>query len=43
MFWMLGASLLLFPLMRTGMRITRAEGAVLLVGFLAYMALLLSA
>lgn len=39
--WMLGASLLLFPLMRSGMRISRAEGAVLLGGFIVYMVLLL--
>jgi cation:H+ antiporter len=38
--WMLGASLLLFPLMRTGMRVNRVEGAVLLGGFLLYMLLL---
>jgi len=38
--WMLGASLLLFPLMRTGMRVTRAEGALLFAGFLTYMTLL---
>lgn len=40
MWWMLGASLLLFPLMRTGMRVTRAEGFVLLAGFVGYMVLL---
>lgn len=39
--WMLGASLLLFPLMKTGMRVNRAEGAVLLVGFAAYLTLLI--
>lgn len=39
--WMLGASILLFPLMRTGMRISRWEGALLLGGFLAYMFVLL--
>jgi cation:H+ antiporter len=38
--WMLGASLLLFPLMKTGMRVNRVEGAILFVGFAAYMALL---
>lgn len=41
--WMIGASLLLFPLMKTGMRINRAEGGVLLLGFAGYMALLLRA
>lgn len=38
--WMLGASLILFPLMKSGMRINRLEGALLLAGFIAYMALL---
>lgn len=41
-FWMLGASLLLFPLMRSGMRISRSEGALLLLGFVMYMALLVA-
>ncbi|MDH5672235.1 MAG: calcium/sodium antiporter [Myxococcales bacterium] len=41
--WMIAASLLLFPLMRSGMRVTRAEGAVLLVGFCVYTTLLLRA
>lgn len=41
--WMIGASLLLFPLMYTGMRVRRAEGAILLVGYLAYMAILIQA
>ena len=40
--WMLGLSVLLFPLMRSGMRITRVEGAILLAAFGAYMAVLLS-
>jgi len=39
--WMLGFSALLFPLMRTGMRINRAEGAVLGAGFILYMLVLL--
>lgn len=39
--WMIGASLLLFPLMVTGMRVRRAEGAILLVGYLVYMAILI--
>jgi cation:H+ antiporter len=38
--WMLGVSLLLLPLMRSGMAISRAEGAVLVAAFLAYMAML---
>jgi cation:H+ antiporter len=41
--WMPGFSALLFPVMRTGMRITRAEGALLLAGFLGYMWVLASA
>jgi cation:H+ antiporter len=41
--WMLGASLLLFPLMKTGMRVNRAEGALLLAVFIAYMAILIGA
>lgn len=39
--WMLGASLLLFPLMRTGMRVNRLEGALLFSGFVTYIALLI--
>lgn len=34
--WMLGASVLLFPLMKTGMRVNRIEGSVLLAGFVVY-------
>jgi cation:H+ antiporter len=34
--WMLGASLLLFPLMKTGMRVNRVEGVLLFVGVAAY-------
>jgi cation:H+ antiporter len=41
--WMLVTSLLLFPLMWTGMRVTRVEGAALVLGFLAYLAVLLTA
>ena len=40
--WMLGVSVLLFPLMRTGMRITRLEGGVLLGLYGVYMAILLT-
>ena len=36
--WMIGASVLLFPLMWTGMRINRAEGALLLALYAAYLA-----
>lgn len=39
--WMLGASALLFPLMKTGMRIVRLEGFILLAGFVTYIALLI--
>ncbi len=39
--WMIGASLLLFPLMKSGMRINRLEGALLFMGFILYMAVLL--
>jgi cation:H+ antiporter len=39
--WMLGASALLFPLMKSGMRIKRQEGGILVAGFIAYMALLI--
>jgi len=39
--WMLGASALLFPLMKSGMRVNRLEGAALLTGFVVYTTLLL--
>lgn len=38
---MLAATVLLFPLMWTGLRIRRLEGAVLFAGFVAYLALLI--
>jgi cation:H+ antiporter len=41
--WMLGTSVLLFPLMITGMRINRAEGALLLTGYVVYLGLLIAA
>lgn len=41
--WMLAASALLFPLMKSGMRVNRVEGAVLFSGFVAYLAVLMSA
>ena len=41
--WMLAASVLLFPLMRSGMRVNRLEGAALLGGFVTYIALLIVA
>ncbi|MBK8978123.1 MAG: calcium/sodium antiporter [Planctomycetes bacterium] len=40
--WLLGATLLLFPLMRSGMRVNRAEGLVLLLAFATYTALLIA-
>jgi cation:H+ antiporter len=39
--WMLGVTVLLFPLMYTGRRINRLEGCILLWVYLVYMALLL--
>ena len=39
--WMLGTTLLLYPLLRSGMRLTRAEGGVLFASYVAYVALLL--
>ena len=41
LWWMLGATVLLFPLMWTGLRIRRLEGALLVAGFIAYLALLI--
>lgn len=35
--WMIAFALALFPLMRSGMRIVRAEGVILLLAFTAYM------
>ncbi|MFH1468394.1 MAG: hypothetical protein ABIO70_28655 [Pseudomonadota bacterium] len=40
--WMLGISALLFPLMWTGRRVVRWEGALLLACFLVYMGLLVA-
>lgn len=39
--WMMGASLLMLPFMRSGMRLSRVEGAVLVAAFGVYLALLL--
>jgi len=39
--WMIGASALLFPIMKSGMRVNRIEGAVLLGGFVIYTVLLI--
>lgn len=41
--WMLGASLLLFPIMKTGMQVTRWEGFALLAAFVSYIGILLRA
>jgi cation:H+ antiporter len=43
MWWMLGVTLLLFPVMITGLRVRRWEGALLLAVYGVYMWLLLSA
>lgn len=43
LWWMLGASVVLLPLMWSGMRINRVEGGLLLAGFTTYLALLVSA
>lgn len=40
MIWMLATSLLLFPVLRSGMRVTRAEGVIMLLVYAAYVALL---
>ena len=40
-YWMLGTSLLLFPLMRSGMKIEKWEGLVLLGAFFAYLFVIL--
>ena len=39
--WMLVGSFLMFPIMKTGMRVGRFEGALLLVGFMVYISSLL--
>jgi cation:H+ antiporter len=43
MWWMIGTGALLFPLMRSGARIRRSEGAILLGSYVAYVAILLRA
>ena len=40
---MIGFSIVLFPLMRTGMRLNRPEGILLLGGFATYTTLLIRA
>lgn len=39
--WLVGTSLLLFPMLRTGMTLVRREGALLLTTYVVYVALLL--
>jgi len=41
MVWMLASAAVLFPILRSGMRVTRFEGLVLLGGYVAYVVLLL--
>jgi cation:H+ antiporter len=41
LWWMVGTAALLFPLMRSGMRISRLEGAALFVVYIVYLSLLL--
>jgi Ca2+/Na+ antiporter len=41
MWWMLGFSLILLPMMLRGMRISRREGAVLLGAYGVYLVILL--
>lgn len=42
MLWMIGTSLLLLPLMRSGARLSRGEGALLVGMYAAYLIVLLS-
>jgi cation:H+ antiporter len=39
--WMLGISLILFPIMRTKMRVSKIEGSVLLLIYICYLYFLL--
>jgi cation:H+ antiporter len=41
MWWMIGTSLLLLPLMRSGARLSRAEGVVLFGAYVTYLVVLL--
>src|SRR5688500_18364887 len=41
MWWMIGTSLLLLPLMRSGARLARGEGAVLIATYVCYLVVLL--
>ena len=43
LWWMLGVTILLFPVMATGLQVRRWEGTVLLATYAAYLALLLVA
>jgi cation:H+ antiporter len=40
LWWMLGLTLLLFPIMRSRFLVTRVEGGMLLVAYLVYVSLL---
>jgi len=42
MWWMIGTSLLLLPLMRSGARLSRGEGALLFGTYLAYLMALIA-
>jgi len=39
--WMIGISILLFPLMKIKMRISKIEGLILLIAYIAYLVFLL--
>ena len=41
MWWMIGTSLVLLPLMRSGAKLTRGEGALLVAGYVTYLVVLL--
>jgi cation:H+ antiporter len=41
MWWMLGTAFVLFPLLRSGLRITRSEGALLVAIYAVYLGLLI--
>lgn len=43
MWWMIGASILLLPIIKSGLRVSRFEGAVLIGGFAAYLVVLFRA
>ncbi len=41
-FWMMGLALVLFPMIRSGLRLSRRDGAVLFVAFVVYMKVLIA-